>query len=231
MTRRIPPFRAFRLPRWASSPLLALALLLAMGACGGGISLLPSEDAPAPPPTAPDSFRVLFETTEGRFVVEAYREWSPAGVDRLWDLVRRGYYDDTPVFRVVEGYVAQFGIHGDSAVYREWTERGIPDEEVRVPNERGTVSFARSGPRSRTTQLFVNLADNTPRLDTLDYNGVSGFPPIGRVVEGMDAVDAFEDRYGNDVRQDSIVARGREYLDRAHPGLAWIVEARIVDDG
>ena len=219
-----------RLARALLAPVATTAVGV-VAACGGGPSLYPSEDAPAPPPTAPDSFRVAFSTTEGSFHVVARRHWSPAGVDRFWDLVRRGYFDGNVVFRVVEGYVAQFGIHPEPEVNEAWEDTGIPDEPVRVPNERGTVSFARGGPESRSVQLFINLEDNTPRLDTLTYLDVSGFPPIGEVVEGMEAVDAFEDRWGNEPsqRQDSIATQGPEWLDERFPGLARIVEAEVVE--
>lgn len=210
-------------------PLLAASAVLLI-ACGGGRSLVPEEGATARPPAAPDSFLVDFETTEGTFTVAAHRAWSPAGVDRFYDLVRRGYYRDIVIYRVVEGYVAQFGIHDDPGVNRAWRDRGLPDEPVRVPNRRGRVSFARGGPESRTVQLFINLEDNDPRLDTLTVGGIEGYPPIGEVVEGMDVVDRFEDGYGNEParRQDSIARLGNDYLERAFPELDRILETRIV---
>ena len=211
-------------------PLFAAALLAAVGACGRRPPLVPTEPVEAASPTAPDSFLVLLETTRGPVTILARRPWSPLGVDRFHDLVRRGFYDGVTVFRVVEGYVAQFG-HTDSAsVNQAWGARPLDDEPVVARNTRGRVAFARSGPNTRTYQLFVNLGENSPRLDTLAANGVVGYPPIGEVVEGMDAVETFESRYGNEpsARQDSIRARGGAYLDTAFPGLDRILEARVV---
>ena len=211
-------------------PLLAV-FLCTLGACGRRAPLVPAEPpGQSTSPAAPDSFLVRMETTRGLVTILARREWAPLGVDRFHDLVRRGFYDGVTVYRVVEGYVAQFG-HTDSLeVNRAWGDRPIADEPVRAGNARGRVAFARSGPGSRTYQLFINLGNNSPRLDTLAVSGVVGYPPIGEVVEGMDAVAAFESRYGNEPssRQDSIRARGRAYLDVAFPGLDRILTAEVV---
>lgn len=213
-------------------PTVAAAVIGAVLSACGGPSLLPDSDPGALPPRAPDSFHVAFETTEGDFTVAAYRDWSPLAVDRFYDLVRRGYYEDIVVFRVVEDYVAQFGIHPDPAVRQAWRERGLPDEPVRVANERGRVAFARGVPESRTVQLFINLVDNDPRLDTLVVRGIEGYPPIGEVVDGMEVVDAFEARWGNQPaeRQDSIYQAGNAYLDRAFPDLDRILRATVVQE-
>jgi peptidyl-prolyl cis-trans isomerase A (cyclophilin A) len=179
---------------------------------------------------APDSFRVAFETSRGRFEAVAHRAWAPIGVDRFYDLVRRRYYDDARFFRVVPGFVAQFGLAGDPRVAEAWRTRPIPDEPVRQSNRRGRISFARGGPNTRTVQLFINLRDNV-RLDTL---GGFGFPPIAEVVAGMDVVDSLYSGYGDasprgrGPAQDSIRARGTPYLLGAFPRLDFIRRARVV---
>jgi cyclophilin family peptidyl-prolyl cis-trans isomerase len=181
---------------------------------------------------APDSFIVAFETTRGRFDVMARRGWSPAGVDRLHYLVRHGFYDGARFFRVVRGFVVQFGIPALPEVSAAWRERRIPDEPVRATNRRGALSYARGGPGTRTTQLFVNLRDN-PRLDTLN---TFGFPPIGEVIAGMDVVDSLHAGYGEQAprgtgpSQDSIRLQGEPYLARGFARLDAIQRARIVRD-
>ncbi len=179
---------------------------------------------------APDTFRVAFETSKGPFVAEVYRRWGPAAADRFYHLVRLGFFDGVSVYRVVPSYVAQFGIHNQAEVNAAWRPLPIPDEPPFASNVRGTIAFARGGPETRTTQVFINLKDN-PMLDALDYGGVKGYPPFAQIVSGMDeAVAMFNGQYGNApaMRQDSINARGRAYLDSAYPGLDYIIEARIV---
>jgi peptidyl-prolyl cis-trans isomerase A (cyclophilin A) len=211
----------------AHSLSVAATIALSLAACCGAPSRLPS---PEPSPVAPDSFLVEFETSRGRFEVLARRDWSPLGVDRFHDLVRRRVYDDIRVFRVVAGFVAQFGLTGDSAVNRAWRGKGLADEPVRAENTRGRVSYARGGPETRSLQLFINLGNNSPRLDTLPAGGVVGYPPIGEVVRGMETVDSFHAGYGNapSQRQDSIAALGNAWLDRVFPELDRIVRARVV---
>lgn len=208
-----------------------LALALLSGACARGRPLL--EPTPAAlAARAPDSFVVAFETTAGRFDVLARRHWSPHGVDRFHYLVRHGFYDSVRFFRVVPGFVAQFGMSGDSAVTAAWRERAIPDDSVVASNAKYTLAFARGGPATRTTQLFVNLRDNA-RLDTL--NGF-GFPPIAEVLEGEGraVVDSLHDGYGEGPprgrgpSQDSIRRQGNAYLEREFPELDWVRSARVV---
>ena len=205
----------------------ALFLAAWMAGCAAPSPLLdPDPDALGAP--APDSFRVAFATSAGPFQMTAHRAWSPAGVDRFHYLVRHGFYDGTCFFRVVEGFVAQFGLAGQPAVDAVWQDRGLPDEPVRRPNERGRVAFARSSPESRTTQLFINLTGN-PRLDTLTYNGVTGFPPIGEVTRGMDVVDRLYAGYGEAPQQDAIRAAGHAYLQRQFPKLDCVTSAQITE--
>jgi cyclophilin family peptidyl-prolyl cis-trans isomerase len=180
---------------------------------------------------APDSFDVRVETTRGTFVLRARRAWSPLGVDRFHFLVRHGFYDDARFFRVVSGFVAQFGLSGRPTMDSVWVERRLADEPVRASNRRGIVAYARGGPNTRSAQLFINLADNV-RLDTLN---LIGFPPIGEVVAGMEVVDSLYSLYGGTAahrlpgpRQDSIRVVGNAYLEREFPLLDRILRARLV---
>ena len=178
---------------------------------------------------APDSFEVTFATSRGDVVVRAHREWAPRGADRLYALVRAGYYDDTRFFRVLDGFMAQFGAAGDPAVARQWSDSTIPDDPVTQSNVRGMVTFASAGPDTRTTQLFINTADNA-RLDQM------GFAPVGRVVRGMEAVDSLHSGYGEGAPMGSgpdqaMIARdGNAYLDREFPRLDAIRGARITQE-
>jgi peptidyl-prolyl cis-trans isomerase A (cyclophilin A) len=171
--------------------------------------------------TAPDSFRVAFETTRGNFVVDVIRAWSPRGVDRFHELVSTGYFTDVAFFRVLPGFVAQFGMHGDPAINRRWDDRPIPDDQVLQSNKRGTIVFATAGPNTRGNQFFINYGDNS-RLDG------QGFSPFGRVVEGMGVVDSIYAGYGESPNQGRIAAEGNAYLRREFPRLDFIKSARIV---
>jgi peptidyl-prolyl cis-trans isomerase A (cyclophilin A) len=178
--------------------------------------------------TAPDTFRVEFTTTKGSFIVEAYRKWSPKGVDRFYNLVKINFYEGLPIFRVVKNFVAQFGISNEYETNKYWEERPIEDEPCLKNNLKGYVAFARSGVNTRTTQIFINLQDNT-RLDTVTYNGVKGFPPIGRIIEGIDVIDHLNSEYGDAPNQDSITVKGREYTQRKFPQMDYINKISIVD--
>lgn len=189
--------------------------------------------APANPPStvpndaAPATFRARFETTAGDFVIEVQRDWAPLGADRFYNLVKSGYYDGVRFFRVISGFMAQFGIHGDPRVSAVWSERRIPDDPVRESNTRGLVSFATAGPNTRTTQLFINYANNRG-LDGM------GFAPFGRVVEGMEVVDRLFAAYGEGAPrgrgpdQGRIQAEGNAYLEREFPKLDSVTRATIV---
>ncbi|KPM32565.1 Peptidyl-prolyl cis-trans isomerase A [Croceitalea dokdonensis DOKDO 023] len=144
---------------------------------------------------APDTFTAKFQTSKGDFNVVAQRQLSPKAVDRFYQLVKTRYFDNILFYRVNPGFVAQFGAH-DSTIYQAWNQYKIPDEPVLQGNEKGTLSFARGGKESRGTDLFINLRDNH-RLDTLDYNGVKGFPTFGRVTEGMDVLESLYDGYAD----------------------------------
>jgi peptidyl-prolyl cis-trans isomerase A (cyclophilin A) len=184
----------------------------------------------------PDSFVVAFETSRGRFDVKARKNWSPIGVDRLYTLVRIRHYDNARFFRVVKDFVAQFGLSGDPKIDNAWKIRAIADEPVRHTNSRGTMSYARGGPGTRSVQLYVNLRNN-PKLDSLSG---FGFPPIAEVVDGMSVVDSLYYGYGDGAArtgpqpgragpsQDSIMTQGNAYLARGWPKLDYIKTARVV---
>jgi len=172
---------------------------------------------------APETFRVEFETTSGTIVGEFHREWAPKGADRLYNLVRIGYFEDVAFFRVIDGFMAQFGLHGEPAVNEAWMDASIEDDEVEKSNERGFITFAkRRRPNSRTTQLFINYRDNEELDD-------KGFAPVGRVVEGMEVVDQLYAGYGEDVSQKKLRNRGNSYLDENFPELDYIESAELVE--
>ena len=177
---------------------------------------------------APATYRVRFETTKGPFVIEVNRAWSPKGADRFYNLVKAGFYDDTAFFRAIEGFMVQFGIHGDPAVSAKWRGAQIEDDpKGQQSNARGTISFATGGPNTRTTQVFINFRDNA-QLDRM------GFTPFGKVVEGMDVVDSLYKGYGEGApggrgpAQGRIQFEGNTYLKKEFPELDWIKTAKIV---
>ncbi|NOT08828.1 MAG: peptidylprolyl isomerase [Gemmatimonadales bacterium] len=208
---------------------LTFFLLSGAAACAGRSPLL----EPAPRDlawVAPDSFRVVFETSRGPFVVMGHRAWSPLGADRFHFLVTHGYYDGARFFRVVPGFVVQWGLAADPKLSAVWANRDLPDEPVRQSNTRGRLSYARGGPNTRSVQVYVNLGDNA-RLDTLN---TFGFPPFGEVTSGLSLVDSMYAEYscrrgsqGTCPSQDSIQAKGEGYLARIHPLLDRIIRARV----
>ncbi len=173
---------------------------------------------------APEVYKVKFTTTKGDFVVQVTRAWAPLGADRFYNLVKNGFYNGASFFRVLPGFVAQFGISPKPEVSRAWRAATIKDDAVVQSNKHGFVTFATGGPNTRTTQVFINLADNT-RLDSM------GFSPFGEVTEGMDAIDQFYSGYGegapqgNGPDQGRIDAEGKAYLDRDFPKLDSIKSA------
>lgn len=170
---------------------------------------------------APAVFKAKFTTTAGDFEVEVHRAWAPLGADRFYNLVRYGYFTNAAFFRVVPGFVVQFGLSADSAVNKVWKAATIQDDPVIQSNKRGYLVFATAGPNTRTTQLFINYADNA-RLDGM------GFAPFGSVVEGMDVVDKIHSAYRESPRQDLITEQGDAYLKANFPALDKIKLARIV---
>lgn len=170
---------------------------------------------------APAHFNVAFDTTAGKFVVAVTRAWAPHGADRFYNLVKHGFYDGAAFFRVVPGFVVQFGLSPIPAVNKAWSNANIPDDPVKQSNRTGLVSFASAGPNTRTTQVFVNLANNA-RLDRL------GFAPFGTVVSGMGVITKIYAGYGETPDQDEITAQGKAYLEKNFPRLDRIVTAKIV---
>ena len=201
--------------------LFLLCMLLALGCKPKDASPSPSRAETVAP--APDSFVVVLTTSRGAVTMRVHRDWAPLGAERFYRLVQDGFYDGARFFRVVKGFVVQFGLPADPKLGRAWVSRVIPDDPVRHSNRRGTLVFASAGPNSRTTQLFINLADN-PRLDTF---GRVGFPPIGEVTDGMAAVDALNGEYGETPSQGAIQQYGNAYLEREYPRLDYIRTARV----
>lgn len=171
---------------------------------------------------APDKFKVKFVTSKGDVIIEVTRESAPLGADRFYNLVRIDYFTDIAFFRVIPGFVAQFGIHGEPKVSKKWKNAKLKDDKVVESNKRGSISFATSGPDTRTTQFFINTKDNAG-LDA------QGFSPFGRVVEGMDVIDKlFSPPRGKGPKQGRIQAEGNAYLKEGFPELDWIKSAEIV---
>lgn len=170
---------------------------------------------------APADFKVHFTTTAGDFVVEVHRDWAPLGADRFYNLVRHGFFTNASFFRVVPGFVVQFGLNGDPAVNKAWADADIHDDPVTQTNSRGRLVFATAGPGTRTTQLFINFADNG-RLDGM------GFAPFGEVIEGMDVVDKIYPGYGEQPNQDQITNLGDAYISQNFPKIDKIKFARVV---
>jgi homoserine O-acetyltransferase len=176
---------------------------------------------------SPDAFRAVFETTKGTFIIDVQRARAPLGADRFFNLVRHGFYDGVRFNRVIAGFIAQWGVSGHPEVTRVWKSRSIPDDPVRQSNVRGTIAFAMTGPDTRTTQVYISLADNS-RLDA------QGFAPFGRIVDGMDVVDRLHAGYGENAgggvragRQGPIEEGGNAWLDREFPLLDHILRARV----
>jgi len=171
--------------------------------------------------TAPAVYKAKFSTTTGDFVLEVHRDWAPIGADRFYNLVKYGYFTNASFFRVVPGFVVQFGLNADPAVNKVWHDARIQDDPVVQSNKRGYLVFATAGPNTRTTQLFINYVDNQ-RLDGM------GFAPFGMVVDGMNVLDKIFPAYGEKPRQDLIVDQGDAYLKANFPDMDKIKLATIV---
>jgi peptidyl-prolyl cis-trans isomerase A (cyclophilin A) len=212
--------------------LLTVTLLVA---CGGGEESGVPMDSPLLDPdgaamneSSPELFQARFETTAGDFVIEVNKEWAPTGVDRFYNLVNNGFYDGVAFFRVIEGFMVQFGIHGDPLVSASWQTSQIPDDPPTQSNTRGTVSFAMtSQSNSRTTQIFINFGDNS-NLDSYD------FAPFGTVTEGMDVVDQLYSGYGEGAPQGRgpdqlrFTDEGNAYLQSEFPELDYVERVTII---
>ncbi len=217
---------------------LLVALALA-AACGGASDTEEDVDPRLRDPLlraddfaerAPATYRVRLETTAGDVVIRVVRAWAPLGADRFYSLVRGDFYDDTRVYLVIPGFMAQFGLNGNPYVNQVWKSEYLVDDPVVESNTRGRVAFAKGGVHTRTTEIFISTKDNSA-LDA------EGFAPLGEVVEGMEVVDAFHGDYGDGPPrvdghyQARAAARGNEYLDADFPELTRIVRATIEPAG
>ena len=198
----------------------ALALVLTLGAAGPSVDPVLLHPAAATA-KAPSHYDVSFKTTAGTFVVAVTRSWSPRGADRFYNLVKHGFFTGAAFFRVVPGFVIQFGLNPNSAVDAAWSGAKIKDDPVTQSNRAGYLSFASAGANTRTTQIFINLGANA-RLDTM------GFSPFGKVISGMDAVRKIYAGYGETPDQSAIASQGKAYLDKQFPKLDKILSAKIV---
>lgn len=176
---------------------------------------------------APAQFQARFKTTKGDVVLQCTRAWSPNGADRFYNLVKLGYFTDVAFFRVLGGFMAQFGIHGDPAISAQWRPASIPDDPGgKASNARGFLSYAMAGPNTRTTQLFINYADNS-RLDGM------GFTPLCQVAQGLEVVDKLYNGYGEGAPQGRgpdqgrIQMEGNAYLKRDFPNLDYVLSAAL----
>jgi cyclophilin family peptidyl-prolyl cis-trans isomerase len=175
---------------------------------------------------APDTYKANFDTSKGAFVVEVHREWAPNGADRFYNLVKNGFYDDIRFFRVLDNFMAQFGINGDPAIQSVWRGASLKDDPVKQSNKRGFITFATAGPNTRTTQVFINYKDNS----SLDSQGFAAF---GQVTSGMDVVDKLYKDYGEGAprgrgpEQGRLQQEGNAYLTKDFPKLDYIKTATI----
>jgi peptidyl-prolyl cis-trans isomerase A (cyclophilin A) len=174
---------------------------------------------------APAEYDVKFVTTKGDFVVHVTRDWAPNGADRFYNLVKHHFFDGVPFYRFVDGFVVQFGLTGNPAVNKAWTDANIKDDPVKSSNKPGFITFAMAGPNTRTTQVFINLGDNS-RLDGM------GFAAFGEVTSGMDVVKSFYSGYADAPtnHQGEITNEGKAYLDKNFPKLDSIKTATIVPE-
>jgi peptidyl-prolyl cis-trans isomerase A (cyclophilin A) len=196
-----------------------LAVVCALMCAAPAVAQVPKEPAPA-------SYKVKFDTSKGAFVVQVTRAWAPQGADRFYNLVKSGFYDNVRFFRVISGFMVQFGINGDPAVMAGWRDAPIKDDPVTQSNKRGFITFAMAGPNTRTSQVFINFSDNN-RLDA------SGFSPFGQVVSGMDVVDKLNPEYGEGAPggrgpdQSRMQREGNAYLAKDFQRLDFIKKATI----
>ena len=175
---------------------------------------------------APPVYKAKFDTTKGAFVIEVRRDWAPNGADRFYNLVKNGFYDNVRFFRVITGFMVQFGIHGDPKVSAPWREAQLKDDPVKQSNKRGYITYAMAGPNTRTSQVFINFGDNAS-LDS------KGFSPFGRVVVGMEVVDKLNAEYGEGAPsgrgpdQSRMQREGNTYLTKDFARLDYVKKATI----
>jgi peptidyl-prolyl cis-trans isomerase A (cyclophilin A) len=171
---------------------------------------------------APETYQVKFETTAGDFTVKVTRSWAPLGADRFYNLVKHGYFDGAAFFRVVPGFIVQFGLGPHPEVNHAWRAANFKDDPVKESNRPGTITFATAGPNTRTTQLFINFGNNT-------FLDKQGFSPFGEVTEGMDSVKKIHAGYGEKPDQGQITSQGKAYVEKNFPKLDTIKATKIVE--
>jgi peptidyl-prolyl cis-trans isomerase A (cyclophilin A) len=210
--------------RWliALLPALALGTFSAPAAGQGNLANPASLREQAPP-----VFKAKFDTTKGAFVIDVHRDWAPNGADRFYNLVKNGFYDNVRFFRVVSGFMVQFGINGDPKLSAHWRNAQIKDDPVKQSNKRGYITFAMAGPNTRTTQVFISFGDN----GSLDSQG---FSPFGRIVSGMEVVDKLNAEYGEGAPrgrgpdQGRLQTEGNAYLEKEFSRMDYVISATIL---
>ncbi len=216
--------------RWTAMVITTIALLffaVAPGSAADPQGAQPNQEKLMNPAqlneTAPDKFQAKFDTSKGEFIIEVTREWAPAGADRFYNLVKNGYFDNCRFFRVVKNFMVQFGINGDPKLNTVWRSARITDDKGKKSNYRGYVTFAHAGANTRTTQIFINYADN-------QFLDNQGFPPFGKVSKGMNVVDSITAEYGEKPDQGRIQTEGNAYLEQTFPKLDYVKSATILPD-
>lgn len=209
---------------------MVVGSLVAAAVSGGGATQTegpPLANAAHYHERAPQLYTARFETSKGPLAIEVHRDWAPLGADRFYNLTKNGYYNDCRFFRVIDSVLAQSGIHGNPVVQLAWNHARIPDDPVKASNKRGYVTLAQAGPDSRTTQFFVNLADNSATFDR------RGFAPIGVIVSGMESAERLYSGYGDGAprgvgpAQSRIAAEGNAYLAADFPKLDYIKKVTV----
>ena len=207
-------------------PVIVLALLLAAFTTPAFSQSASLANPAALREQAPAQYKAKFDTTKGVFVLDVHRNWAPNGVDRFYNLVKNGFYDNVRFFRVISGFMVQFGINGDPKVAAPWREAKMKDDPVLQSNRRGYITYAMAGPNTRTSQVFINFGDNSS-LDS------QGFAPFGRVIEGMEVVDKLNAQYGEGAPrgrgpdQSRVQMEGNAYLTKDFGALDFVKKATI----
>jgi peptidyl-prolyl cis-trans isomerase A (cyclophilin A) len=212
--------------RFSSSLLFAMLLAFGLSFGQGAARAANLADPASLNEQAPATYKAKFDTSKGSFVVEVNRDWAPNGADRFYNLVKSGFFDNTRFFRVIPGFMVQFGINGDPSIAAAWRAANIKDDPVKQSNARGMVTFATAGPNTRTTQVFVNYGNN-------DFLDGQGFSPFGKIVSGMEVVDSLYSGYGEGApagkgpNQGLVQQQGNAYLQQSFPELDYVSKATI----
>jgi peptidyl-prolyl cis-trans isomerase A (cyclophilin A) len=205
---------------------IALMSALALATMAGAASAQNLSNPAELREQAPPVYKAKFDTTKGAFVIEVHRDWAPNGADRFYNLVKNGFYDNVRFFRVISGFMVQFGIHGDPKISAPWREAQLRDDPVKQSNKRGYITYAMAGPNTRTSQVFINFGDNAS-LDS------QGFSPFGRVISGMEVVDKLNAEYGEGAPrgrgpdQSRMQMEGNAYLTKDFGRLDYVTKATI----